>query len=70
MYIFCIESVKIFMGNSLVWHKVPIEISKSLNCIYLFIYCHLYSAFSIVQSSNALYRLYDRSMTHFQLYHY
>ena len=25
--------------------------------IYLFIYCHLYSAFSIVQCSNALYRL-------------
>ena len=24
---------------------------------YLFIYCHLYSAFSIVQCSNALYRL-------------
>ena len=27
--------------------------------IYLFIYCHLYSAFSIVQCSNALYRLWD-----------
>ena len=26
---------------------------------YLFIYCHLYSAFSIVQYSNALYRLWD-----------
>ena len=26
---------------------------------YLFIYCHLYSAFSIVQCSNALYRLWD-----------
>ena len=25
--------------------------------IYLFIYCHLYSAFSIIQCSNALYRL-------------
>ena len=25
--------------------------------IYLFIYCHLYSVFSIVQCSNALYRL-------------
>ena len=25
--------------------------------IYLFIYCHLYSGFSIVQCSNALYRL-------------
>ena len=24
---------------------------------YLFIYCHLYSTFSIVQCSNALYRL-------------
>ena len=31
---------------------------NSLNLfIYLFIYCHLYSAFSIVQCSNALYRL-------------
>ena len=27
--------------------------------IYLFIYCHLYSAFSIVQCSYALYRLWD-----------
>ena len=27
--------------------------------IYLFIYCHLYSALSIVQFSNALYRLWD-----------
>ena len=27
--------------------------------IYLFIYCHLYSALSIVQCSNALYRLRD-----------
>ena len=27
--------------------------------LYLFIYCHLYSAFSIVQCSNALYRLWD-----------
>ena len=27
--------------------------------IYLFIYCHLYSAFSIVQCSNVLYRLWD-----------
>ena len=27
--------------------------------IYLFIYCHLYSAFSIVQCSNALYMLWD-----------
>ena len=27
--------------------------------IYLFIYCHLYSTFSIVQCSNALYRLWD-----------
>ena len=27
--------------------------------IYLFIYCHLYSAFFIVQCSNALYRLWD-----------
>ena len=26
---------------------------------YLFIYCHLYSTFSIVQYSNALYRLWD-----------
>ena len=34
-----------------IWH--PSEF------IYLFIYCHLYSAFSIVQCSNALYRLWD-----------
>ena len=27
--------------------------------IYLFIHCHLYSAFTIVQCSNALYRLRD-----------
>ena len=27
--------------------------------VYLFIYCHLYSVFSIVQCSNALYRLWD-----------
>ena len=30
-----------------------------VTCIYLFIYCHLYSALSIVQCSNALYRLLD-----------
>ena len=27
--------------------------------LFIFIYCHLYSALSIVQSSNALYRLWD-----------
>ena len=29
---------------------------------YLFIYCHLYSAFSVVQCSNVLYRLWDGEM--------
>ena len=29
---------------------------------YLFIYCHLYSTFSIVRCSNALYRLWDGEM--------
>ena len=43
-------------------HQLKISIVK-LPCInidlfiYLFIYCHLYSAFSKVQCSNALYRL-------------
>ena len=42
----------------------PLKISVKMmifdKCnIYLFIYCHLYSAFSIVQCSNALYRLWD-----------
>ena len=39
-------------------HVATWKVSPSSNLfIYLFIYCHLYSAFSIVQCSNALYRL-------------
>ena len=40
------------------WKIVLIHLFKPL-FIYLFIYCHLYSALSIVQCSNALYRLWD-----------
>ena len=36
-----------------------LDVSIMTIFIYLFIYCHLYSAFSIVQCSNALYRLGD-----------
>ena len=39
-------------------HRLSCTISHTWDYfIYLFIYCHLYSAFSIVQCSNALYRL-------------
>ena len=37
--------------------KITKEVMKISSNIYLFVYCHLYSTFSIVQCSNALYRL-------------
>ena len=47
---------QVWKGNKDV---IPLVIDKSgtHTFIYLFIYCHLYSALSIVQCSNALYRL-------------
>ena len=37
----------------------PLHLVNVADVFYLFIYCHLHSAFSIVQCSNALYRLWD-----------
>ena len=40
-------------------HNYPTDYIFITFYLFLFIYCHLYSAFSIVQCSNALYRLWD-----------
>ena len=41
------------------WRSPLSQCSRTNSIYFLFIYCHLYSALSIVQCSNALYRLWD-----------
>ena len=50
---------KLGSGKTRAYCNVIIMYNVKIVLVYLFIYCHLYSALCIVQCSNGLYRLWD-----------